>query len=234
MKVHNGIGSLVSLAAPIVLGAALSSCELEIDVDLQETITIHRNEVWEADMTARFARELVDALSPGQELGPEGEEEFIQQYLPDLQGTGVEISWESQTNEFGDLTYFVQISGKGLDTLKSSLFDEETHLESVEIDGKRRIVFSHPVGYPESILRNYTITLIGGSIISSNGQLIDDNSVRWVNPSGRIEAVLAEKFELQPLEILLILGACFTLVTIAVLGIAGLAFFVRRGRSDPG
>ncbi|MFV2045387.1 MAG: hypothetical protein ACC700_19410 [Anaerolineales bacterium] len=231
MKARDLFGRIMPIAAPIVLGAVLSSCEIEIDVDLQQTITIYRNEVWEAEMMARFAAELVDTLMAGNELTPESEQEFIQMYLPELEGTGVEIAWESQFNEFGDLIYNVHMEGQGLDTLKSSLFDEDTRLEIVEIERKRRVVFSHEIGYPESIVRSYTLTLIGGDIISSNGQMIDDSAVLWSNPSGRIEAVLTEKSQFPTLQILVLLGAGFAFLAVALLVIGGVVFYSKQRKS---
>lgn len=231
MKPRHLTGRLMPIAAPIVLGTVLSSCEIEVDVDLQQTITIYRNEVWEAEMTARFAAELVDTLMAGDELTPESEQEFIQTYLPELEGTEVEIGWESQINEFGDLIYNVHMEGRGLDTLKSSLFDEDTRLEIVEIERKRRVVFSHEIGYPESIVRSYTLTLIGGDIISSNGQMIDDLAVRWSNPSGRIEAVLTEKSQFPFLPILVLLGAGCVFLAVALLVIVGIVFYSKQRKS---
>lgn len=231
MKARDLIGRLMPIAVPIILGAVLSSCEIEIDVDLQQTITIYRNEVWESEMTAHFAAELIDTLMAGDELTPESEREFIQTYLPELEDSEVEIEWESQINEFGDLIYNVHMEGRGLDTLKSSLFDEDTRLEIIEIERKRRVIFSHEIGYPESIMRSYTLTLIGGDIISSNGQMIDDSAVRWSNPSGRIEAVLTEKSQFPTLQILVLLGAGCALLAVALLVAGGVVFYSKRRKS---
>lgn len=221
---------ILGLLVLIVSSLVLISCDAQLDVDVQQTVTIRRNEAWEVDMNLRFAGELVDELSSQQDLGPEGEMELLREYFPDLARLGVEIDWETQTTEFGDKIYEVHLEGEGLDTLKTAVFSDDTHLEAVEVEGRRRIVLSHPVGYPELLLRNYTLTLIGGEVISSNGQLIDDGSVRWVNPSGRIEAVITEKPTIRPFEIVLLGVACVGVAFLVLLVVTGVGFWANRKR----
>jgi hypothetical protein len=62
-----------------------------------------------------------------------------------------------------------------------------------EVDGQRQIHFSQFVTGNILEANSNTLTLIGGDIVSTNGHQLDDGSVQWVNPSGRIEAVLTEK-----------------------------------------
>lgn len=215
------------------LSLSLSACDVEIDAEMQETITVYRNETWEADMAIMLDRELVEQIAEDEGYSFEPDGGLVEEYISEADlFEDVDISWESHTSESGDVTYDVHMRGKGLDALRYSVFDETAHLEAVEIDGNKRFVLSHTVGFPEAMLRSYTVTLIGGRIISSNGQVIDDSAVRWVNPSGRMEATFTGKSRFGIVQAYGILAAIAGFALLVIMAIAGIVYYVKIRQPD--
>jgi hypothetical protein len=211
----------------VILSLTLSSCDVELDADMQQTITLYCNGAWEAEMTITLDKGLVEFIAEAEEYSLEPDGGLVSDYISEVDEFDVQVSWDSHTNDAGDVTYDVHMRGKGLETLKYSVFNDATLLEEVDIDGNKRFVLSHAVSFPEAALRSYTITLIGGRIISSNGQLVDDSTVRWFNPSGRIEATFTGKSRFGFLQAYVILAGIGGFMVMVLLVIAGIVYYFK-------
>jgi len=169
----------------VVLTLVLTACEGDVDV----TVDFYRGENWHA----------VTVLSvPTEALALAGGAGAIERELDELVAAaaadGVRASWE-KTEAEGNLVYTIEMQGKGLDTLSRTVFDGEAEIYVDESTGQRLVHFSQYVssGWGFS---TQTITLRGGEIIAGNGRLVDDHTITWENPSGRIEATLTERSRL--------------------------------------
>lgn len=161
----------------------LVGCGANID----QSVTFYRNEQWSAEINLGTSAEMVALLGSPAEI-----ERELDGWVTEAKQIGVDASWKS-SQEGRTLIYTLEANGTGYDALKEMMFDNRTQITVIEEEGKRHIHFSHPVSRDFLDANRYTITLTGGEIISSNGAVLDRGSVQWVDPSGRMEAVLTEK-----------------------------------------
>lgn len=182
-----------------VVLSLLSGCGADID----QSVTFYRNEAWEADMSFSIDAETLALFSNPGEIETE-----LDKAVQEAEAMGVKASWDSRRKDT-TLIYTIHTEGEGLATLREIAFDGSGQLTVTEVEGKRQIFFSQPSSGSFMDASQYTLTLTGGEIISSNGQKIDNNTVQWTNPAGRMEAVLTEKgrFSLGTLLLVLVLVA---------------------------
>jgi hypothetical protein len=155
--------------------------------DIDQSVTFYRNEQWSAEIKLGTSAEMVALLGSPAEI-----ERELDSWVTEAKQIGVDASWKS-SQEGRTLIYTLEANGTGYDALKEMMFDNRTQITVIEEEGKRHIHFSQPVSRDFLDANRYTITLTGGEIISSNGTVLDRGSVQWVDPSGRMEAVLTEK-----------------------------------------
>ena len=219
-----------SLAASLFFALALAGCDdLNLSlVDLDQTITVYRGEEWEAGMVIRLPPETIELIGSEAEARAMIEGELASEYGATLQESGIQMDWKSETDEFGELVYTFNLHGAGLDSLKAAMLDEDSRLVAAIVDGQRQIVLSHYPGFQGLFLRNYSLTLTGGRILSSNGQLIDEHTVQWIDPSGRIEAVFTEKARFDPIRILLPVLCAAGIAILAAMVVFAVIWFARR------
>jgi hypothetical protein len=170
--------------------------------NVERTVTIFKNEKWRAEILLEVPTSSLAFIG-----SPEQLETSFDESVQDAVEMGVDASWRSKNVE-GAILYTFDLEGQGLDTLKDTVFESSTELSAVETGGERQIIFSDRVSSDLLSAGNNTLTLKGGEIVSSNGQVLDRGTVQWVNPSGRLEAVLTEKggFNIAGLLIVFVFG----------------------------
>jgi hypothetical protein len=187
----------------------LTACVSALSADTR--VTLRADENWEAQVEIVFAPEQAQ-LAAGQV------EQALDQAVSDMQGQGIEASWRrDDQRRDGNVAYRVSAKGQGLDKLNAAFFDNRAALYVDESSGQRQIVFSYYSGGLSLSVQRQTFTLVGGTIISSNGTLADSHTVVWTNPNGTMEAVLTEAPRYPWLSYALI-GAGGVLLVGAILG----------------
>lgn len=199
------------LALVTVLLLFLAGCGARVD----QTVTFFDDEGWEADVRITLPQEVI-AFAAQAQLDAE-----IANLARDLEAAGAKVSYKVEQEE-GLITYIIDAKGSGLDILRQVAFDG-ADIQMQLVDGQEQIFFRMNVPYD---LAGGTITLIGDEVIDSNGRIIDDGKVQWVNASGRIEAVMVPKSRFGGQALLLPLGLAAAFVGLVAVG-------VRRSRSQP-
>lgn len=190
----------------------LSAC----GADIEQSVTLYRNEAWEADSSFTMSAEALALVSSPEEI-----ERELATAVTGAKEQGVNASWKS-SRDGDNVTYTIHSAGEGLELLGDTVFDNRNGFHVIEDNGQRQISFSHSAGSNFLGANKYTLTLHGGEIISSNGIALDNGSVRWINPSSRMEAVLTEKGRFG-------LGAFLLVVVLAgVIGGGGWYFWQQR------
>jgi hypothetical protein len=194
------------------LTIVLAGCGAAVDV----TVDFYRGENWQAVTEISFP---VEALAMA---GGAGEiEKQLDELVAAAAADDVRVSWE-KTKAEGNLIYTIKMKGKGLDTLSRTVFDGEAEIYVDESSGRRLIHFGQYMSSGWGFSAQ-TLTLKGGEIIAGNGQLVDDRTITWENPSGRIEATLTERSRLGLGGILGIVGV----VAVAALALGGVQWWQR-------
>ena len=168
-----------------LFGLFLTAC----GADMEQTVTFYQDEEWEAEMVIIFPAETIAALGGLADL-----ESQLEQAVDEMEVMGVEVSVDSGRDNENNATYTLHTKGQGLDTLEDVAFGGDAFTVET-VGGERRVTVDYYTGdFSDS--NNFTLTLIGGKVLSSNGEELGGGRVRWVNPS-RIEAVLTERSRFQ-------------------------------------
>lgn len=200
------------LVCLILCTFALVGCGADID----RTVTFYADERWQADMEVTFPIEAVALLGTLEQFDSE-----ISTEVAKWEGQGADVSWKSLQEETV-LIYTFDIKGTGWDLLNEIVFENRAAIDADEAN-RNQIHFSY-FASPDMLSANQnTLTLNGGKIISSNGNQVKSGQVQWVNPSGRVEAVITAKSGFNFFTILII---GFVLIAI----VAGFWFY--RQKSD--
>lgn len=202
----------VPLLLLALLAALLTACGAAID----QTITFNADEAWETEVTLGFPAEVAPLL--GGQL--EGQLDSLRQQV---EAQGGQMTWEQRQQDDGGLAYDIEASGRGYDILQSVAFGDMNVVVD-EQNGQRQLTFTAARPAEAS---THNLTVIGGEILSSNGQVSGGDTVRWVDQSF-MEAVLTERGAAASLPWLPILGG----VALVVAG-GGLAWFLLRRRAAP-
>ena len=160
-----------------VLAALLAACGAAID----QSITFNADEAWETGVTLSFPAEVAPLV--GGQLDSE-----LESIRRDVVAGGGRMSWEQRQQDGGGLAYDITASGHGYDILQSVAFGEMDVAVS-EQDGQRQLTFT--AARPDEA-RSHSLTVTGGEILSSNGQVTGGDTVRWVD-APFMEAVLTER-----------------------------------------
>ncbi len=200
--------SILTIAFVVLL---LTACGTRID----QTATFYDDQSWNAEIVITIPQQLI-ALA-GTTTGFDQE---IAEELRDMESAGVDISYESRSEE-GAVKYFIKAQGNDLSSLQRIAF-EGAAINMRTVNGQQQIEFA--MNMPSGLVGS-SITLIGEEIVSSNGRVVEKGKVEWFNPTGRIEAVIVPKsrFGLSTLLGPLGIGA-------GVLLVAGMGFYLARRR----
>ena len=144
---------------------------------------------------------------------------------------GVEASWEQgKITDDGTIPYIIRIDGRGITDLDNPLFSGEGGIIQHQVDGKNRIDISIPAGVFNVEANQVTVTLKGGKILSTNGEKVNNTTVKWVNPGGSLNVTMEEpKSSLHWLVFLLI--AAVVGIGLTVVAGGGMMLFLRRGKA---
>ena len=195
-----------------VLAALLAACGAAID----QTITFDADEAWETAVTLSFPAEVAPLV--GGQL--DSELEAIRQ---DIAASGGRMSWEQRQQDGGGLAYDIEASGRGYDILQSVAFGA-MDVAVAEQNGQRQLTFT--ATRPGEASR-HSLTVIGGEILSSNGQVTGGDTVHWADAPS-MQAVLTERGAAAALPWLPLLGGLAL-----VLGGGALGWFLLRQRAAP-
>ena len=175
---------VIAILIPFII---LSGCEIP---PLDGNLIIYTDEEWE--FTLALPPEWPEYYFPGESPSSICEELLLELGIEeDDPWPYGELDCTVNLEPEGEQTIRFILKGKGLADLRlvmeDFLWGYDVQLYAEEVIGRRQIHLNVNADLISSF------TLIGGSIISSNGQQIDDKTVVWVEPSGRIEAVFTEK-----------------------------------------
>ena len=196
----------------LLIATSLAACSASID----QRITFLTGEAWETDATVVFPAEIAPML--GNQI--DSELTAIEQQIA---GSGGSMQWERATGDNGDLIYSIEAEGLGYDILQQVSFSEMS-VTAQEVDGEQRqltFTATRPMD-----AASFTLTLVGGEILSSNGQVSGGDTVTWANSAMVMEAVLTERGGLAAGPLVPIL------VGVGLVGLVGLvALLVLRRRA---
>jgi hypothetical protein len=206
------IKSVLQFSIVVLAVLLLTGC---IPIDTEQTITFSSNERWEAEIVIEMSKE--DLADSG--LSQTDIEAEIQTIVGTLNPETVEVIWEVTDLETGELVYTLEAKGKEFNQLEKLIQgSDETSIRPSSTDGKE-IIFS--AFFPLLPSGTNILILKGGQIVSSNGEEVEKGMVRWINPQGKIHAVI------KPQD-----GFNFTtiLIILAVMGIIGGGVFFYKHR----
>ena len=197
-----------------LIALSLAACSASID----QRILFLTGGAWETDATVVFPAEIAPML--GNQI--DGELAAIEQQIA---GSGGSMQWERTTGDNGDLTYTVEAEGIGYDILRQVSFSD-MNVTAQEGDGEeRQLTFTATRPMDAA---SFTLTVVGGEILSSNGQVTGGDTVTWANSAMVMEAVLTERGGMAAGSLVPILAG------IGLICLAGLVvFLVLRRRAPP-
>jgi len=169
-------------------------------------LTLKSGENWE--LSNQFTISQTDAQLSGQMIS-----QGLDEALNDMRDDGVDAEWEMlPIDDSGYVSYKITTRGVGYELLNDGF--GEPIVSPDETSGKRIINFYLKDGdnLEWDALHN-SFTLNGGKIISHNGNLINNGSVKWVDHSGPMEAQLTEK---SGFSILNCIGFAFVICIICI------------------
>lgn len=192
----------------------LAACGTRID----QTATFYDDQSWDAEIVITIPRELAAIAGATSDFDNE-----IANEIQDMERAGVEVSYESRTED-GALKYFIEAQGDSLDSLQNIAFGG-ADIGTRRVNGQQQIEFAMNV--PADLVGS-SITLMGKEIVSSNGRVVEKGKVEWINPRGRVEAVIVPKSRFGFSALLGPLG-----IGAGVLAMAGVGLYLfRRRRSQ--
>lgn len=172
----------------------LVGCGGEVD----RTITFYQGEAWEVEITFGIPLQAMALLSSAAEMESE-----LNSTVAELENMGATASWSASQQDDVQI-YTINATGTGYDLLTNAILTDAS-IQVQEVNGQRQISYSENLG-DLALANSNTLTLIGGEIISSNGQQAGRGQTQWVNPTSRIEAVLTEKSRFDTASLLIIVG----------------------------
>jgi hypothetical protein len=116
----------------------------------------------------------------------------LDQMVQEARLKGITASWEllPPTANETNLTYKVSFSGTSYDLLNQHVFQSVSLM--ADPSEKERAEFAFDPGFSLfSQGRQNTFTLKSSKILSTNGNLLNDGSVRWINPTGTMTATVS-------------------------------------------
>lgn len=204
--------SATILGLLLFLTLCLSACGADVD----QTITLYDDATWKAEGTITIAQQTLLLAGGAVEV-----ERALDEQMNELTGNGIRASW-SATQE-GELVHY-NVTASGQDHATFAHYLDGAQLEASREAGRDLIYFSLNTSNGLFSGGNTTITLIADEVVESNGTEFEPGKVRWVNPAGKIEALVVGKPHTNiGLIVGVILGA-------ALLGSAIIAVMARRAR----
>lgn len=222
--------SVLTSLAVLVVVCLLAGCDdLEL-FDIEQTVSFTGEETWEADVSIVIPADVVTDPEILADVRSEIERRLTGEGIQDLQARGVTVDWGANTTDAGDTVYDVHLEGDQFGTLKEAVFDQYTDIRMSIVEGRKEISFSQyssasPIPFG---IRNYSLTLVGGEIVSGNGVRVDKGTMRWTNPGGSVEARLTPLSRFSLMGTLLPVACGVGFVILVGAGLLGGLAYVRR------
>jgi hypothetical protein len=201
-----------------VIGAFLlffcASCGALKSVDME--INLKRADRWDVriDLLA-IGGETQQALIAWPQL--------LSEWKTQLAQSGVEMEWEQlSADRDGNTPYQVRMPDADPDLLMNQVFNNGSFAIR-EVNGQRQVILNIPVDQTYYVSQ-YTVTLKGRQVITSNGEVVRKGVVRWTNPTEPMRAVMLEG---SPG----ISGGAVLLVLVGMLLAGGAYWYYQRSKS---
>lgn len=178
MKIKQGL-----ILAIFSLGILLSGCMPTRSFDT--VIELKTNEDWILTFVVSFDKDSV------QHYG-EVIKQNIDSSISQINRDSINVSWkQGEENKEGTIPFIITINGSGIKNLNKYIFNEEFITINLS-ENFPRYVISIPPSFYRIDAEQYSVTIKGGRIISTNGVKINDNTVKWENPR-KVLTVIMEK-----------------------------------------
>lgn len=208
------ISTLVTVFAALLLAGCINA---------QSNVALYGNGQWSGVQAMTLSAEFVEMMeSSGEGTGDistetEGLDEWLQQAQSASDRADLNVSFNEVKNDDGSLSYILQASGQGLETLNEVMFQGEADIQEAVIDGQKRITIVYDASQsgdnsgsaptPEEaqmsaeMMQAFGISIItkisGGDIISHNADRVEGGTAVWETPTV-VEITLTEAAQLNP------------------------------------
>lgn len=203
----------IILIGLVLLSSLISGCStgaLSLTVD----VSLYAEEAWKADAEIVYSQLQIETM--GEELSL-----LIEESVAMWRNAGLQASYVKRTTQAGNLEYDLTISGEGYALLNQAFFDGLATIELVPQENPSQVNFSFfPMGSWFSLALSRKFTLHAGSILSSNGTVIDERTVTWYNPVDTMQATVTP-IQAAPSAAWLLLGGAALLIFVLVLALKG-------------
>jgi hypothetical protein len=200
----------------LLLAVLLAACS---GGEVTEEIWLQGNERWKVNLTLTLNAAELQTVGDTFESGWD---ELVAQ----ADAEGISIDWSQREESDGSVSYLVNMRGQGWDSLNEASFDGDAMIRKDEA-GHVHIAWN--AASTTALVRDYTLTIHGGKIVSSNASSTTNNSATWRKPA-RIEVELTEGG--FPFVGILAVGmAVVLLLGLVVVGGGGLFWLSRRQQS---
>ncbi len=204
-QLHRRVLLIISIG---ILALWLVSCG-----EVREEVTIRSGERWKM--------ELHTVISPDELIWIGGTAE-IERQLEDLrndpEAAGANYKWSKKLEDDGSVIYIVEQSGEGFQDLSSAAFDDHATFSFTTVENKDAVHFIFDPRASFGELGRYELVLHAGSVLETNGEMLDKGTVRWVGANRQMEAVFRLSRGVSPAAIgglvalLLLAGAAVALI----------------------
>jgi len=211
---HSAATSLIAIL--LVSALLLSGCAGVVT----EEVWVSQGEQWKVEITLSLTQAEREMF--GEEL-----ERIFEQATAEAE-EDIAVDWSEREQPDGGVTYTFTIQGSGLESLNEAAFDGEATLTKDEV-GHIHLAW---VPMISRSLRDYTLTIHGGRILSSNADEETASSATWHNPMGRIEVEFTESG--WPIAEVVGIGlACACLLGLVAGGAGVTALLLMHGKRQP-
>ncbi len=166
--------------ALLIAATIISAC---IPIESYDSrVTLYEDESWEGQTEVVVSTQLLRLMQ--QQI-----EASFDQNLAQWRQSGIQANWKRTDHaKEGTTSYIMTAKGKGWDRLNMALFNGAATITSQPENSRPRVAFRYSAA-ALSVAQRFSLTLVGGRIISSNGTQ-SGSQVSWTNASQTMEAVL--------------------------------------------
>ena len=192
----------------VILVLLISGCGT-----VEQDVTIAKNEKWRAETQVTIDKQSLAFVNPTdieQSLNASG---------ADADAAGVKYKWKKQVNDDGSVTYILNTSGSGYESLNDFVFDGGASFSMLDENGLTEFTF-----FPTGDFSDYKLVLHVGEVQESNGTVSGKGDVSWHGMGQQIYAVFKPK---SGLNMMLVLGGVIVVSLAAIV-----IFFFFRSRSS--
>lgn len=167
----------------VILSVIITSCGAPVK-ETQINIILSANEKWEASYFIAFTEESFALIES--QLSQE-----LDKMVSQAKEKDIDMEWHILERFDGNIPFVINIKSKGYQQLGQVNFGDENVIRIIEKNKQKTLVFeleNNNELFLEAASRSLSIS--GGKVISHNGIKVDENTVRWNNPTGVMYAEL--------------------------------------------